>query len=513
MMISRDGARTSLWQAGTDAYISRNKHTLAQVHDVAIVGGGITGLTLGVLLQLLGKKCVVLEANNIGFGTTGGTTAHLNTILDTPYTTIIKNFGKKNAQLLAQSVRAAIELVKHNIHEYGIDCGFEETPAYLFAQTLDQQQALTDIYEACTDVGVASHFIQTLPIAIPHNKVMLVERQGKFHPLRYVYGLAHAFEDAGGTIVQSCRVQGAIDKAGTVSIETTMGSFKAHALVYATHIPPGVNILHLRCPAYRSYAMAVKLANNNYPDGLIYDMFDPYHYYRTQEIDGENFLIVGGEDHKTGEEINTNGCFLKLESHVRSYFEVSEIVHQWSSQYFDPVDGIPYIGHLPMQPENMYVATGFGGNGITYSHVAALVLKSLLLNEDSIYIDLFNPGRVKPVAGFTEFTKHNADVAKNVIRKLLGKEKLETLADMARGEGKIVQYEGHTLAIYRDEHGGLHAIDPYCQHMGCSVMWNAAERSWDCPCHGARYSVDGKFLTGPANGDLEEIVLRTLIEK
>jgi Rieske Fe-S protein len=341
---------------------------------------------------------------------------------------------------------------------------------------------------------------------------MKIPEQARFHPLRYIQGLAAAFEESGGVIVEQCRVLTSSKQENSehIEVETSIGKFTSNYLVFATHIPIGVNILHLRCPAYRSYAMAVKLEDEAYPSGLAYDLYDPYHYYRTQEVDGEKFLIVGGADHKTGEEENTNGCFLKLESHVRSHFNVSQIVNQWSSQYFEPVDGLPYIGHLPGNPENVLVATGFGGNGITYSHVAAEVLKSIIVKESNELISVFSPSRVKPVAGFTEFVKHNVDVVKLFVGKWFGQDKIEEYASLAHGEAKVVSYEGHSLALYKDESGALHAVSPACTHLKCSVAWNAAEKSWDCPCHGSRFAVDGQVVTGPATRDLEVVELKVV---
>lgn len=511
-MIERDGARISLWQDSVPAFEPASV-TSQEKYDVVIAGGGMTGLTLALQLQQHGLKCIVLEAQTIGFGTTGGTTAHLNTLLDTPYTRIIKNFGMESARVVASATRAALQLVKDNIDQYNISCGFEEAPGFLFSQTDDQQKELEDIYDACVDVGVEVELTGSIPVPFAFNKAIRIARQAKFHPLRYLEAIAGAFEKEGGAIVQHCRVISCerLNDAGKVlKVETSEGNFLADHLVYATHIPPGINILHLRCPAYRSYAMAVKLEDNAYPEGLIYDMHDPYHYYRTQDIDGTRYLIAGGEDHKTGEEANTSGRFLKLESHVRSHFNVGEVVHQWSSQYFEPVDGLPYIGHLPGNPDNVYVATGYGGNGITYSHVAALLLRSLILGHQNPYGEVFHPGRVKPVAGFAEFVRHNADVVKQLAGKWFSKEDLHELAGLAPGEGKVVQYEEHTLALYKDDAGMLHAVNPACTHLKCSVRWNAAERSWDCPCHGSRFSYDGEVLTGPAVTNLEPAEIRSL---
>jgi glycine/D-amino acid oxidase-like deaminating enzyme/nitrite reductase/ring-hydroxylating ferredoxin subunit len=511
-MIQRDGSCISLWQDNSIPYISNNQVDKNLVYDVIVVGAGITGISTALLLQTAGKKCLVLEAANLCFGTTGGTTAHLNTLLDTPYTTISKNFGKENARLVATAAKEAINLIQHNINLYNIDCGFEKAYAYLFAEDEKQEKELEDILQATKEAGVVAEYTNDIPVPIPFKKAIKVPGQAKFNPTQYVYGLAAAFEKAGGVILQDCRVTGVEDNE-TVEVETVKGTFKARDLVYATHVPPGINLLHLRYVPYRSYAMALILKNNNCPEDLAYDMYDPYHYYRVQKVNGYNYLIVGGEDHKTAHEENAEQSFLKLESHIRKYFDVEEVHYKWSSQYYEPADGIPYIGHLPGHPGHIYVATGYGGNGMTYSTVAAITLKEILLEEETKYTPLFDPNRVKPIAGFTSFIKHNADVVKQFIGKWFSGEELQQLADLAPGEGKLITYDKNKIALYKDEDHNLHAVHPACTHMKCEVKWNTAERSWDCPCHGARYSFDGKMLNGPADMDLEAIEVKTLIEK
>jgi glycine/D-amino acid oxidase-like deaminating enzyme/nitrite reductase/ring-hydroxylating ferredoxin subunit len=481
------------------------------VYDVIIVGGGITGVSTALLLQNAGKKCLVIEANNLCFGTSGGTTAHLNTLLDTPYTTILKNFEKDNAVLVARAVKEAIELIKQNIREYKIECGFEDSCAYLFSENHEQTEELDEIYDACREVGLDVSHSLTLPIEMDFEKTIEVRGQAKFHPVKYVYALADAYERAGGVILQHCRVDEIQDTDG-ITAETTYGNFRCNNLIYATHIPPGINLIHLRCEPWRSYAMAFTLKNGKYPNDLLYDMYDPYHYIRSQKIDDREYMIVGGEDHKTGESENPGASFLRLESYIRKHFDVDEISFKWSSQYFESADGLPYIGHLPGHPGNIFVATGYGGNGMTYSAVAAQLLTKMILKEDSPYIKLFDPNRIKPVAGFTTFLKHNVDVLKKFIDKWFDKERLDELVEMAPGEGKVIKIDGEKVALFKDEHGELHAINPVCTHMKCSVAFNNAEQTWDCPCHGSRFSIEGQMLTGPASHDLEKIEIRALIE-
>lgn len=511
-MIKRDGYQTSLWQDSVQAYQCQSAPGMNGSYDVIIAGGGITGVTTALLLQQQGKRCLLLESNTLCFGTTGGTTAHLNTLLDTPYTTIRKNFNAESCITIADATRAAIDLIKENISTYSIDCDYEEANAYLFAQDDKQDKELKEIADASAEAGLEPQFLSNIPVPVEFTTAMKVTGQAKFNPVRYVHGLARAFEEHGGHIKQQCRVTD-VKQNEKIGVETSAGEFTCTDLVYATHIPPGINLLHLRCIPYRSYAMAVILANDAYPDDLSYDMQDPYHYYRTQVVDGQKYLIVGGKDHKTGDGDNTAMHFTELEAHIRKYFSVKEIAYKWSSQYFEPADGLPYVGHLPGHPEHIYVATGFGGNGMVYSGVAALTLRALLNNEETAVSQLLNPNRIKPVAGFTNFISHNAHVAGELIGRLFSGEKLEQLSNLAPGEGKLVTYEGEKIAVFKDERGGLHAVNPVCTHLKCEVKWNGAERSWDCPCHGARYSIEGKVLTGPASRDVGQVSIETLAEK
>lgn len=511
-MISRDGVQTSLWQETATGKEHQSQSSSFKI-DVILVGAGITGITTALALQKAGKQCLILESENIGYGTTGGTTAHLNTLLDTPYTTIIKNFGEDNARLVAQGTGQALAHIRENTERYTINCGFENCRAFLYAQNNKQEQELAEIFDACRTVNLTVDYTDTIPVPVPFTKAMTVDCQGKFHPLRYIEVLAEEFVKLGGVISEHTRVTGVKEENNIVTVETDGQAYTCDRLVYATHVPPGINLIHLRYSPLRSYAMAVTLTDEKYPEHLSYDMYDPYHYYRTQEIDGVKYLIVGGEDHKTGEDINTEAQFNKLEAYIRKYFNVEEVTHRWSSQYYDTTDGLPYIGALPGNSERILVATGFGGNGMTYGTLSALVLKSILFNEENPLIRLFSPSRIKPVAGFKNFVEHNTHVLKEVLSKFFSSDPDKGFADIAPTESKVIDVDGRKVGVHKDEHGSVHAVHAACTHMGCTVTWNQSEQSWDCPCHGARYSKDGKVLNGPADRDLEYINLEILTEK
>lgn len=510
--MKRDGACTSLWQYKMPDYVSKTKTIVDKKFDVMIVGGGVSGITTALQLQKSGLQCVVAEAHNLCFGTTGGTTAHLNNFFDTTYADIEKKFGEDSAQLIAKAANQALELYHSNIEEYNIDCNYKQKDGYLYSQNEKQTEELDSIFQASVKAGVDVAYTDRIPLPIEFQKAIVYHDQANIHPAKYGQALAKTFEEKGGVILQNCMVN---DFKGEeeLQVDTSLGKIRTKFLIWATHIPPGINLLHFRCAPYRSYAMAVTLNDDAYPDGLAYDMYDPYHYYRTQTIDTKKYLIVGGYDHKTSHEENTEACFNKLEAHIRKYFNVKEVAFKWSSQYFEPADGLAYIGHLPGNPENVFVATGYGGNGMTYSHVAAITLTDLITKGQSEYAKLFDPERVKPVAGFSNFIKENADVVKEFIGKRLSQEKLSELSELAKGEAKLVKYEGKSLALYKDENGDIHAVSPVCPHAKCSVGWNNAEKSWDCPCHGSRFSVNGEVLTGPARIGLEVIEIENLAQE
>jgi glycine/D-amino acid oxidase-like deaminating enzyme/nitrite reductase/ring-hydroxylating ferredoxin subunit len=509
--MKRDGACTSLWQVNMPDQQGSTKLETIQNFDVVIVGAGITGITTGLLLQKAGRSVMIAEAHNMGFGTTGGTTAHLNSFMETPFTQLIKNFGEEKAKLVAKAARQALDLIKKNVDEYSIDCSYKELQGYIYALNEEQVEELDEVTEGFEKVGIPVSTCNTIPVKIPFVKAIEIPQQGQFHPTRYIQALAAEFEKLGGVLMENCRVT-AVDENDMLDITTSQGQVKAKNLIYATHIPPGVNLLHFRCAPYRSYVVAARLKNEkDYPEGLAYDMDDPYRYFRTQEVDGKKYLVAGGEDHKTAHEENTEGCFTRLEAYLRKFYEVESIDYRWSSQYFDPVDGLAYIGHLPGHGQNMFVATGYGGIGMTNSHIAAQLLTDLIITGENEYKHLFDPNRLKPVAGFEKFVKEAADVVGNFISGKFSNEKLHSLVELAPGQAKVVSYEGHKVALYKDERGELHAVNSACTHIKCNVGWNAAEKSWDCPCHGSRFSFDGTMLTGPARKDLELIKLEELV--
>lgn len=499
----RDGARKSIWQAKTKRL--ENLPTHNEMFDVAIIGGGITGVSTAYRLQLSGLRCILLEANNIGFGTTGGTTAHLNDFFDTTFKETIGKFGLENAKLLAQAGKEAIHIFQANVARHEIDCDFEYKNAQLFAMDDDQVKQLDDIVDGANQVGYEMTYIDEIDYPIPFKKAVHIPKQAQFHPIKYVKAIAEAYIKAGGMIVENCLVESHEEDSEGVTFKTSLGEIQAKHGIYATHTPPGISILHFTTAPYRSYAIAFTLKKDNYPTTLGYDLYDPYHYYRTHEIDGKQLIIAGGEDHKTGHSDDTGSCFAKLENYCRTHFDVDTVEYAWSSQYFEPADGLPSIGVLPASDGRMFVATGFRGNGMTLGTLASAIITDLIIGGENPYTKLFNPKRFKPTAGFTSFVKENATVVKDFIDDKVSMERIHSLAEIKEGEAKVVKYEGNSYAVFAEKDGELHILKSTCPHAQCEVRWNNAELSWDCPCHGSRFNINGKILTGPTTTGLERV--------
>jgi len=506
MISKRDSSTKSPWQKN-QASLPSISNTLKPSYDVIIIGAGITGITTGLLLQKEGKSCLILDAGNLGFGTTGGTTAHINTFFDSTYHEIESNFNKDAARQVADAGKLAIDMIETFVETYQIDCDLETKVGYLYAETEKEAAQLADILEAARNAGVEVNQSNTNGLPISFLQSLAFKNQAQFHPMKYLNALAKAFIELGGTIKENTFISDVKQEENICLAISANETFSANDLVYATHIPPGINKFSFRCAPYRSYVLGIHLTDDSqYPESLAYDMQEPYHYFRTHVIDGEKILIVGGEDHKTGHD-DPQEAFQNLENYASQHFIIKDIPFQWSSQYYVPTDGLPYIGRMNKADDHIFVATGYNGNGMTWGTIAGHLLCDLILGKENRFSELFDPCRVKPIAGFSEFVKENADVAYHFVVDRFTIENLESFKEIGKGEGKVVDFEGNKLAIYKDNEGLITALSPTCTHAGCMVNFNNEEKSWDCPCHGGRFDLDGKVLCGPPLESLKLIHL------
>lgn len=503
--IARDSFTESVWQEIENKPKVNIHEVTEEVYDALIVGAGITGVTTALLLQKAGKKVLIAEGNTLVFGTTSGTTAHLNTFFDATYPEIENGFGKEAAKQVAKAAKDTLTIIKNLIEEYKIDCDFEEKDGFLFSQNEKETKELAKILESTQNVKVAVEEVETNGLPINFEHALRFEGQAQFHPLKYILKLAEEFQKLGGVISEHTFIRSTdLEEDGLHTAKADNLTIRAKNIVYATHIPPGVNLLSFRCAPYRSYVLGIRLSDNAYPTCLAYDMQEPYHYLRTHLINGEEILILGGEDHKTGHADPTI-AFENLENYARKYFKVQAIPYKWSAQYYTPADTLPYIGKIPGGDERVYIATGYNGNGMQFGTLSATIITDLILGKDNEYAELFSPSRIKPIAGFTEFVKENADVAYHFVADRFSAEEIDSLKEIKPDEGRLVDFKDQKLAIYKSSSGKITALNPVCTHAKCIVNFNDEEKSWDCPCHGGRFDVQGKVLTGPPRKDLQQI--------
>jgi glycine/D-amino acid oxidase-like deaminating enzyme/nitrite reductase/ring-hydroxylating ferredoxin subunit len=470
--------------------------------DAVIVGAGITGLTTAFLLARAGRRVAVLEADRIGAGTTGGTSAHVTQVLDHRYKDLASKFGEDGARQVATSTATALEQIASLVFEEGIDCDFARVPGYLYAESADDAGQIGDELEAARRAGVPVERVSNLPLPFPVAAAVRFPHQARFHPTAYLAGLAAALQKRGGRIFEGTRVlatEGA-DSDGRCRVETAQGTVTAGAVVLATHTPAGFNLLQTAIEPMRSYVLAARLAGGRQvPDGLFWDTADPYHYTRRQPVpaaSGSDWLVVGGADHPTGQREETEQSYRDLERYVRERWPVAAIEHRWSSQFYEPVDGLPFIGESPLG-HNVLVATGYSGTGLVLATLAAMLLADAVAGRENPWADLYRTTRVKPLAGGPKFVSLNVGVARHFVGDRLTAPKLGDLAQVAAGEGGVFEVDGDKVAVSRSRTGEVRAVSAVCTHAGCLVHWNGAEQTWDCPCHGGRFTPRGEVLEGP----------------
>ena len=467
--------------------------------DVAVVGAGITGLTTALLLRQRGLSVAVLDMQGVGHGDSGRSSAHLTALLDTPYYALIERFGADSAQAVAQSQLQALDSMEHLIRQHAIDCQWARVPATLYSDVAETDSVIQDELAACSQLGLAVRAVQEVPLPFPIRAGMRLERQAQLQPMAYLQGLATAFERAGGVLCGNVRVLG-VDDGTPCVVHTADGELKATQVVMATHSPVSRFNLHTKIYAYRTYLLAARV-NALPPAGLYMDARSPYHYMRTTG----DLLLVGGADHKTGHESDTDAHFGQLQTYLRERFTVTELQRQWSGQVLESADGLPFIGSNGSD-DHVYVATGYAGNGMTSGTLAATILADTLTEQPNPYAEVYSSRRLKPLAQLRRMMRENIDVPVHLVGDRFVNEDM-SLADLPRGSGTVVRHDGQALAVYRDDTGQLHTLSPACTHMGCFVKWNGAEQSWDCPCHGSRFSAGGKLLQGPAVEDLPRLEL------
>lgn len=475
--------------------------------DVCVVGAGIAGMSVAHRLVEEGRNVVVLDDNAVGGGETGQTTAHLSNALDDRYSNIEKMHGADGARLAYESHTSAIARMGEISRLAGFDCDFERLDGYLFLGPEDSVETLEQERDAAHRAGFAGVELLDRAPGAPFDSgpCLRFPGQARVHPLKYLAGLAREIHSSGGHIFTGTHVS-SVKGGNDVHVTTSNGStVHAQSIVVATNSPINDRlVIHTKQAPYRTFVIGARVPTDTVPDALYWDTSDPYHYVRLQQTESasgnETILIVGGEDHRTGEADDAPERFERLEQWTRERFPVESIVYRWSGQVMEPVDLMAFIGRNPGE-QNIYIATGDSGHGMTHGAIAGMLIPDLIAGRPNEWEDLYDPSRIT-LGAAKEFVRHNLKAGEHY-GEWIGGESGE-IASLAAGSGTVVRRDGKPIAVFRDESGQLHERSAVCTHLGCIVHWNSSEVSWDCPCHGSRFGPDGKVLNGPAVNGLKE---------
>lgn len=505
-MNTDSGITISPWMATSD--IPRYEPLRDDLEaDVCIVGAGIAGISTAYLLARSGRRVVVLDDGPIAGGETGRTTAHLVCALDDFYSDIEKMHGTEGARIAAESHMSAIDRIESIVGEERIDCDFERVDGFWFKEG-EQGHDLDDEVDAASRAGVpgVERLAQIPGLPFVTQVAVRFPNQAQFHPLKYIAALARAIERDGGRIFSGSHVESLENETKRPQVKTADGAtVSAAAVVFATNTPVNDRVkIHTKQAAYRTYVIGARVPRGAVPRALYWDTLDPYHYIRLTSIDDTSeMLIVGGEDHKTGQAEDEQTRFATLERWTRERFPMTATVdYRWSGQVMEPVDYMAFIGRNPGD-EHVFIATGDSGNGMTHGTIAGILITDLILGRENAWSKLYEPSRVSLRATPT-FLKENLNVARQYADLATAGE-ISSLDELPNNSGAVMRHGAKKVAVYRDESGEVHRCSAVCPHLYCIVDWNAAEKTWDCPCHGSRFDRFGKVINGPAISDLAPV--------
>ncbi len=465
--------------------------------DVAVLGGGIVGISTALLLQEAGVRVVLLEADRLARGVSGYTTAKVSSQHGMIYARLRSSFGADGARTYGAANEAALAWMADRVERDGLDCDFRRRSSYAYlGPEADPSDAEREA-EAALEAGLPASLVEETPLPYPVAAAVRFDDQAEFHVRKYLLGLAEQLDEV---YEHSHAVQ--VDADERCTVKTPGGSVTADHVVVATHYPFLDRALAFaRVSQQRSYALLCRIAGAT-PPGMFISGDSPTRSVRAVPVDGDELLLVGGEGHKTGEGGDTEERYRALERFAREYWDVESVEYRWSSQDGTTIDGVPYVGPLTPRNEQVLMATGFAKWGMTGGTAAAMILSDRLLGRENPWAAMFNPNRIQPRAA-VKFVEENTKVGLHFVGDRITKRGTRPIEDLAPGEGDIVRHAGEKVAGHRRDDGTLVAVSPLCTHLGCQVNWNTAERSWDCPCHGSRFSPEGEVLHGPAVHRLE----------
>lgn len=476
--------------------------------SVVVVGGGIAGLTTAYMLMKEGKTVCVVEAFEVGSGQTAKTSAHLSSVLDESFVELERLHGLEGSRLAAESHNYAQNMIERIVHDEHIACDLQRVYGYLFSGSRDEESLKKELAAAHRAGMLDARLIDRVPLEDFHTgPAIQYPRQLEFHPMKFLKGILGALEMGRVKIFARSPVVH-VHGGERPYIETKAGHrIYCQSIVVATNSPVNnLFALHTKQAAYRSYVIGLKIPRGSVPHALFWDDLDPYHYIRVEAPrNGHDYeiLVVGGEDHKTGQEERPESRYNSLEKWARDRFpQADEVLYRWSGQVMEPVDGLAFLGRNPMN-RDIYVITGDSGHGLTHGVIGAKIITDHIMARTNPWTEIYDPSRIT-LRSTMEFVKENANTAAQYA-DWLKTPSAKDPTDLRPGEGGIFQQGLRKVAAYKDETGHLHFMSATCTHLAGVVHWNSAEKSWDCPCHGSRFDCQGRVIEGPAVTSLKRI--------
>jgi glycine/D-amino acid oxidase-like deaminating enzyme/nitrite reductase/ring-hydroxylating ferredoxin subunit len=472
--------------------------------DVAVIGAGITGVLTGYLLKQEDRTVGLLDSKRILRGATGYTTAKLTAGHGVLYAELIATFGEDGARVYAESNQAAIERVAAIARDLAIDCDLERKPNYVYAEHDEEVERLRSEVEAMRRVGLPAAYVTAVPLPFPVAGAIRLDGQAQFHPRKFLLPLADRIPGDGSHVFEESAAL-TVKEGEPCEVRTNRGIVRAREVVVATHLPfLDRGLFFTKAHPHRSYAVAAALDGDKAPEGMFINAGTPTRSIRTLRDGQRTLLQVGGQGHVPGEEADTPRRYRIVEDFLREHWPAAgEVEYRWSTQDYLSVDRVPYVGRLRRRSKHVRIATGYSKWGMSNGTVAALLLADAVLGRENPWAPLYDAKRVKPRAAAKRFLAGNASAGWHLVRGRVGGTARGTPEGLEPGEGAILRLGARRRACYRDDGGVLHVLSPVCAHLGCIVAWNPAERTWDCPCHGSRYTGEGKVIQGPAVRDLE----------
>ena len=488
-----EAQRQSYWNATAPAHGYPHLSDNLDV-DVAIIGGGIVGVTTARLLKDRGVSFALIEARRIGEGVTGKSTAKVTSQHNIKYTTIERKFGEEGAECYADANEAGVRTVVELVQRHGIDCNLERVPAFTYTRDERQVSALEKEVELARVLGLPASLTRETGLPFDVLAAMRWDDQAQFHPVRYAKGLAATLPGDGGHVFEGSRAT-AWDAH---RVETETGEVRAKHVVMATHLPLGqTGLFYAETHPHMHPVIMGRADASRVPAGMHISVESPRHSLRAhRDPQGQAWMIFTGPHFKHGHVDQERESFAEIERFAAEHFGVAPD-YRWTNEDYTPMDQAPFIGWSSSGSGACLVATGFDAWGLSMGTAAAMMIADLVQDRENPWLDLFDARRVKPIAGGKEFLKANAEVAADLAAGYLSR-KPRSFDDLRPGDGAVLKIDGHNIAAYRDPDGGLHAVSAVCTHMGCIVGWNETDRSWDCPCHGSRFDLKGEVIHGPA---------------